>query len=49
LYKKVLEVPIVVEATMEEHVLNIDEVINDFQANIEGLQLEIIPRMPLEV
>lgn len=39
LYKEMLEVPIVVEATMEEQVLKIGEFIKGFQSKIEDLQL----------
>jgi hypothetical protein len=49
LYKAIPEVPIVVEATMEEQVLNIGEVIKGFRAQIEDLQLWSMPGMPPEV
>jgi hypothetical protein len=49
LYKAIPEVPIVVEDTMEEQVLKIDEVIKGFRVQIEDLQLWSIPGMPLEV
>lgn len=39
LYKAILKVPIVVEATMEEKVLKIGEVIKRFRSQIEDLQL----------
>jgi hypothetical protein len=39
LYKEIPEVPLVVEATMEEHVSIIGEVIKYFHRKIENLQL----------
>jgi isocitrate dehydrogenase kinase/phosphatase len=37
LYKEILDVPIVVEATMEEHVLKISESIKGFNTKIKDL------------
>jgi hypothetical protein len=34
---------------MEEQVLHIGEIINSFRAQIEDLQLRIMPRMPPKV
>jgi hypothetical protein len=39
LYKEMSKVLIVVEATMEDHVLNIGKVIKEFRLNIQDLQL----------
>jgi hypothetical protein len=44
LYKAIPEVPIVVEATMEEQVLKIGEVIKGFRVQIEDLKLWSMPR-----
>jgi hypothetical protein len=49
LYKSNPKVPIVVEATMEEQVLKIKEVIKGFRSQIEELQLWSAPGTPLEV
>jgi len=49
LYKVIPEVPIVVEATMEEQVLIIDEVIKGFRVQIEDLKLWSILGTPPEV
>jgi len=48
LYKEILEVPIVVEATMEEHVSRIGEVIKGFHTRIEDLQSHTALGTPLE-
>jgi len=48
LYKEILEVPIVVEATMEEQVLKNCEVIKGFPMRIEDLQLRSTSGMPPE-
>jgi hypothetical protein len=49
LYKEMTEISIVVEATMEEQVLNIGEVSKGFQVNIEDLQLQSTQGMPPKV
>jgi seryl-tRNA synthetase len=49
IYKEILEVPIVIEATMEEHVLNIGEVIKGFRETIQDLQLMKMLGNPPEV
>jgi molecular chaperone DnaK (HSP70) len=49
LYKEIPEVPIVVEATMEEKVLKIGDVIKGFCEQIEDLKLWSMPGMPPEV
>jgi hypothetical protein len=49
LYKVIPKVPIVVGATMEEKVLNIDEFIKGFRSHIEYLQLCSALGMRLEV
>jgi hypothetical protein len=48
LYKEIPEVPIVVEATMEEKVLKIGEVIKGLCMRIEDLQLRSTPGTPPE-
>ena len=42
LYIEILEVPLVVEATMEEHVSKISKVMKIFRIRIEELQLHIV-------
>jgi hypothetical protein len=49
LYKEIPEVPLVVEATMEEQVQMIGEVIKGFQSQIEYFKIRIIPGSPPEV
>jgi hypothetical protein len=49
LYKAIPEAPIVVEATMEEQVLNIGEVIKGFIEKIQDLWLRKMPRTPPKV
>jgi hypothetical protein len=49
LYKEIPEFPIVVEATMEEQVLNIGEVIKGLREQIQDLQLRNMPGTPLEM
>jgi DNA repair exonuclease SbcCD ATPase subunit len=49
LYKEVPEVPLVIEATMEEQLLKIGEVIKGFREKIQDLQLRSMPEMPPEV
>jgi hypothetical protein len=43
-----MEVPLVVEATMEEHVSRISEVIKGFRTRIEELQFYTTPGTPPE-
>jgi hypothetical protein len=48
LYKEILEVPLVVEATMEEQVSRIYKVIKGFPRRIEDLQLCTASGTPIE-
>jgi hypothetical protein len=48
MYKEIPEVPIIVEATMEEHVSNIGEVIKGFRSKIEDFESHTVPRTPPE-
>jgi hypothetical protein len=43
LYKQVPEVPLVIEATMEEQLLKIGEVMKRFREQIQDLQLQSMP------
>jgi len=49
LYKSIHEVPIVVEATMEQKVIKMGEIIKGFQEYIQDLQLSNMPGTQLEM
>jgi hypothetical protein len=48
IYREILEIPMVIEATIKEHIYNISEVIKEFCNNIGELEARTTPGRPTE-